>query len=273
MVRPSFDLQPVFETLAENAMVLCEATRASLYRFDGQALRAVVTRNVTAAARDFLIGHPVLPGRGSGSARAALEGRTIHIHDVLSDPEYNYGVVRVESVRTVLALPMLRANELLGVIVIHRGEVRPFTDSHIALMETFADQAAIAIENARLLTELQARTDQLTRSVSELQALGEVSQALSSTLDLDTVLTTIVSRANQLAGTDGCTIYEDDEQAAEFQFRATHNLDEEVVAVARHMPIRRGEGIAGRMAVTREPVQIPDIAEPGAYDGPLRDVL
>jgi GAF domain-containing protein len=127
-------------------------------------------------------------------------------------------------------------------------------------METFADQAAIAIENARLLSELQARTDQLTRSVQELQALGEVSQALSSTLDLETVLNTIVARANQLIGTDSCTVYEYDEHAETFLFRATHGLDEEVVDVARHAPIRRGEGIAGRMAVTREPVQVPDIA-------------
>lgn len=114
---------------------------------------------------------------------------------------------------------------------------------------------------------------QLTRSVQELQALGEISQALSSTLDLDTVLSTIVSRANQLAGTDGCSVYEYDEQAEEFHFRATNTLDEKVVAVARRTPVRRGEGNVGRMAVTREPVQIPDIAQEGAYRGHLRDVL
>src|SRR5215813_109452 len=102
---------------------------------------------------------------------------------------------------------MLRAGELLGVIFIFREEVRPFSESEIALMETFADQAAIAIENARLLNELQDRTAQLTRSVQELRALGEVSHALSSTLDLETVLNTIVSRASELAGTDGCTIW------------------------------------------------------------------
>jgi signal transduction histidine kinase/CheY-like chemotaxis protein len=164
-------------------------------------------------------------------------------------------------------------DELLGVITIYRQEVEAFTESQIALMETFADQAAIAIENARLLAELKARTAELTRSVSELQALGEVGQALSSTLDLETVLNTIVSHANQLAGTDSCTVYEYDEQAQELLLRATHNLDEEVVAVAQRAPIRRGEGVAGRMAVTLEPVQIPDIAEPGAYEGPLRDVL
>jgi hypothetical protein len=168
---------------------------------------------------------------------------------------------------------MLRAGELLGVIYIYKHEVRPFTDNQIALVETFADQAAIAIENARLLTELQARTNQLTRSVQELQALGEVSQALSSTLDLETVLNTIVARANQLVGTDSCTVYEYDENTEAFLFRATHGLDGAVVDVARHAPIRRGEGIAGRMAVTHEPVQISDIAAPGAYTGPLRDVL
>src|SRR6185436_12896271 len=161
----------------------------------------------------------------------------------------------VDSIRTMLAVPMLRADELLGVIMIYRHEVLPFTDGHIALMETFADQAAIAIENARLLTELQARTDQLTRSVSELQALGEVSQALSSTLDLDTVLSTIVSRASQIAGTDSCTVYEYDEQAEALVFRATHNLADEVVAVMQSTPIRRGQGVGGRMAITLEPVQ------------------
>jgi GAF domain-containing protein/CheY-like chemotaxis protein/anti-sigma regulatory factor (Ser/Thr protein kinase) len=271
--RSTFDLQPVFDTLAENAVRLCEAERALITRWDGQILGLVATYNSSPELIAFVDRNPITPGRGSLTGRAALERRTIHVHDVQIDPEMTYGGREVDPIRTALAVPMLRAGELLGVIYIYKHEVRPFTDSQIALVETFADQAAIAIENARLLTELQARTDQLTRSVQELEALGEVSQALSSTLNLETVLNTIVSRANELAGTDGCTIYEYDEQAAEFQFRATHNLDEEVFEVARQVPIRRGEGIAGRMAVTREPVQIPDIAVPGAYDGPLRDVL
>jgi hypothetical protein len=158
-------------------------------------------------------------------------------------------------------------------IVIYRHEVLAFSDGQIALMETFADQGAIAIENVRLLTELQARTGELTRSVQELQALGEVSQALSSTLDLETVLSTIASRASQLAGTDSCTVYEYDEQTEALVFRATHNLADEVVAVMQRTPIRRGEGVGGRMAVTHEPVQVADIAEVGAYSGSLRDVL
>src|SRR5215469_12041274 len=189
--RSTFDLQPVFETLAENAVRLCDAERAVIFRFDGQVLRPVASHNVSAELWDFLDRNPPVPGRGSATARAALQRRIVHVHDVQADPEYTYGGPQVDPYRTIVAIPMLRAGELLGVIVIYRHEVRPFTESQITLMETFADQASIAIENARLLSELQARTADLTRSVQELQALGEVSQALSSTLDLENVLSTI----------------------------------------------------------------------------------
>jgi signal transduction histidine kinase/CheY-like chemotaxis protein/putative methionine-R-sulfoxide reductase with GAF domain len=271
--RSTFDLQPVFEMLAENAVRLCEAERALIWSADGQVLKAVATHNASPELRAFIERNPIAVGRGSTTGRAALERRTTHVHDAQADPDYTYGGLHVEPVRTMLAIPMLRADELLGVITIYRFEVRPFSEGQITLMETFADQAAIAIENARLLSELQARTAQLTRSVEELQALGEVSQALSSTLDLEAVLQTIVYRANQLAGTDACTVYEYDEGAGELHLRATHNLDDEVVAELRRTPIRRGEGAAGRMAITHEPVQIPDMAAPGAYQGALRDVL
>src|SRR5262249_23234990 len=156
---------------------------------------------------------------------------------------------------------------------VRRAQVSPFTDKQIALLQTFADQAVIAIENVRLFNELQARTAQLTQSVEQLTALGDVSRALSSTLALETVLRTIVARANQLAGTEAGSVSEYDEEREEFRLRATNNLDEEVVAVARRTPIRRGEGIQGRMAITRKPVQILDIASDNAYRGPLRDVL
>jgi len=271
--RSTFDLQPVFETLAENAVRLCEAGRGIIWRFDGQVLRAVAGHQISPEFRAFTELNPVSLGRGSATGRAGLERRTVHIHDIRADPEYTSGMGQVEPIRTVLAIPMLRADELLGVITVNRHQVRAFTDGEIALMETFADQAAIAIENARLLTELRERTGELTRTVRELQALGEVSQALSSTLDLDTVLRTIVARANQLAGTDGCSVWEYEEATGEFHFRATDNLDEAVIEVSRRTPIRRGEGNMGRMALTHEPVQIPDIGAKGAYRGPLRDVL
>ena len=168
---------------------------------------------------------------------------------------------------------MFRADELLGVIIIYRHEVRPFTDGQITLMETFADQAAIAIENARLLTELQARTDELTRSVGQLTALEEVGRAVSSTLDLETVLTTIVSRAVQLSGTEAGAIYEYDEAAELFHLRATENMPEEFVDMARATALQKGEGATGQAAVTRQPVQVADIAIAGAYQSRMREVL
>ena len=125
----------------------------------------------------------------------------------------------------------------------------------------------------RLFKELEARTQDLTRSVGELRALGDVGRALSSTLDLETVLQTIVTRASQLAGGDACSVYEYDEATETFHLRATHNLAEEVEAHLRRTPTHKGEGVQGRMAVTRQPVQIPDIAAEDAYRGPRRDIL
>src|SRR6185503_9246923 len=158
------DLQPVFETLAENAVRLCEAEQAVIFRFDGQLLRAVAIHGFTDADAEIVERNPIALERGSASGRAALERRAVHIHDVLADPEFTYLGGQLP-VRTLLAIPMLRANELLGVITIRRDEVLPFSDGQIALVETFADQAAIAIENARLLTELQTKNANLTEAL------------------------------------------------------------------------------------------------------------
>jgi GAF domain-containing protein len=112
-----------------------------------------------------------------------------------------------------LVVPLRLQRELIGILIARRTEVRPFTAAQIKLLETFADQAIIAIENVRLFKGLDERTNELTRSVGELRALGEVGQAVSSTLDLETVLTRIVSHAVQLSGTDGGAIYEYDEHS------------------------------------------------------------
>src|SRR5262249_60017118 len=118
--------------------------------------------------------------------------------------------------RTLLAMPLLREGFPIGAIAIRRTEVRPFTDKQIALLKTFADQAVIAIENVRLFKELEARTHELREAVGELRALGEVGQAISSTLDLQSVLSTIVTQATELSGTDAGVIYEYDEQREVF---------------------------------------------------------
>src|SRR5207245_54884 len=125
--RSTFDLQPVFETLAENAVRLCQAERAFIYRFDGQLLRVGATHNASPELRAFIEANPIRPGRMSGAGRAALELRTVHILDAQADHELTYGSREVDPIRTVLAIPMLRAGELQGVITIYRLEVLPFT--------------------------------------------------------------------------------------------------------------------------------------------------
>ena len=228
--RSGFDLQAVFETVAENSVRLCGGDRAYIFRFDGELLRMVATFNVDPEFRRWVEQNPIRPGRQSGTGRAALERRTIHILDVLADPEYTYRAKKnAEPYRTILGVPMLKGDDLLGVIMINRWEVKPFTDKQIALVETFADQAAIAIENVRLLDALRHRTDELGRSVEELRALGEVSQAVNSTLDLETVLSAIVANAVQLSGTEAGAIYVFEEVQREFHLRATYGMDQQLI--------------------------------------------
>jgi signal transduction histidine kinase len=167
----------------------------------------------------------------------------------------------------MLAAPLLREGVSIGAIMIRRTEVRPFSERQIKLLETFADQAVIAIENVRLFQELEARTRDLAKSVGELRALGDVGQAVSSTLDLEKVLATIVSHAVQLSGCDSGVIYEYDESAQEFNLRANHRMEEEVVEALRSARVRLGEGATGRAAITRTPIQIPDILEQREFTG------
>jgi two-component system, NtrC family, sensor kinase len=167
--RSAFDLNAVFETVAESSVRLCGADRAFIFRFDGELLRMAVAFNSSPEFTEWVAQHPIRPGQHSGSARAALERRTIHIPDVLSDPNYSYGAKDVETIRTVLGVPILMGDDLLGVMMIYHLEVRPFTDKQIALVETFADQAAIAIENVRLFEQVRERTRELTQSLDDLR--------------------------------------------------------------------------------------------------------
>ena len=171
--RSAFDLTPVFTSVAESAVRLCEADRAFIFRFDGELLQMAVGYNVSEEFEDWVRRNPIRPGRHSGSARAALERRTIHIPDVLADPEYSYGAKNVEAIRTILGVPILKGNDLLGVMMIFKLEVRPFSEKQIALIETFAEQAAIAIENARLFNEVQARTQELAKTVEDLEIASQ----------------------------------------------------------------------------------------------------
>jgi GAF domain-containing protein len=214
--RSPTDVQPVFDTIAESSARLCEGEFAWVFRFDGRLLHFAAHHGLSPEAVEAIRRVlPMAPGRGFAAGRAVLKVGVEHIPDVQADAEYTLGGVAAEvNYRSTVAVPMVREGLPIGVIVVTRPRSGPFSDRQIELLKTFADQAVIAIENVRLFKELEARTTELARSVEELKALGEVGRAVSSTLDVETVLETVVSRAAQLAGADGCSIHEYDEAHA-----------------------------------------------------------
>jgi len=266
--RSTFDLEPVLKTLVENATKLCGAERGVIFRLDGEVYRLAVYYGAHSPEWiEFVKRNPLPPGRGSLVGRTAIERRTVHIPDVLADPEHQRAEgQRLAGYRAMLGVPMLREGSAIGVFGLWRHEPKPFTEKQIELVTTFADQALIAIENVRLLQELQARTRDLGRSVEELKALGDVSRAVSSTLDLETVLNTIVARAVELSGANGGLIYEYDEATQEFHLRGSHRMEEELVDLLRAAPIRLGEGATGKAAALRAPVQVADVLDEREYD-------
>src|SRR5262247_1571510 len=156
------DPQPVFQTILDNALRLCEAQNGAVFRFDGEFFRAVAWHNISPAMDAFVQSTPIRPGRESALRRVGLEKRPVHILDMLADPECIVPEpYREEGMRTNLAVPLLKENDLIGAIAIHRQEVRPFTENQIRLLETFAHQAVIAVENIRLFQELKHRTGEL----------------------------------------------------------------------------------------------------------------
>ena len=266
--RSTFDLQVVLDTLVESAARLCGAEMANIWRPKDGAYHLTASYGVTARYKEYLENREFLntiaiePGRGTVVGRVLLERKTVHMHDIQADPDYELGgLVALGGYRTMLGVPMLRQGHPIGVLVLVQSTVRPFTDKQIELATTFADQAVIAIENVRLFDEVQTRTRELAQSVEELQALGEVSQAVNSTLELETVLTTIVGRAVQLSRTDTGAIYVFDEECKEFRLHATYGMSEAMIAAISGQHIGLGDGNVGTATTQRRPVQVSDIRD------------
>jgi signal transduction histidine kinase/DNA-binding response OmpR family regulator len=274
------DLKPVFETLLANATRLCEAKFGNLFLREGDAFRVVAMHGATASYVDFRQREPVIDIGGLPNiplARVVGTKAVQHVPDLTKDQAYIegarpiVGLVESAGARSLLSVPMLKEGEVIGAIAIYRQEVRQFTDKQIELVTNFANQAVIAIENVRLLSELRARTDELGQSVEELRALGEVTQAVNSTLDLQTVLSTIVAKAVDLSDTEAGSIYVMDPATDEFHLRATHGMSEELIAELEQQDIGLGEKTIADAAAHRAPVQFPDLEE----DAPsgVRDIL
>jgi GAF domain-containing protein len=168
--RSTFDLQTVLQTLVESAAKLCDAEKATITRQKDGVLFRGEFYGFSDEFMDYVRNVPVVPDRGSATARALLEGVVVHIPDVQADPDYTFNEAqRLGDFRTIIGVPMLREGKAIGVIVMTRSEVRPFTDKQIELATTFADQAAIAIENVRLFDSVESRTRELTTSLEELR--------------------------------------------------------------------------------------------------------
>jgi signal transduction histidine kinase/putative methionine-R-sulfoxide reductase with GAF domain len=260
--RSTFDLQSVLDTLVESAARLCDADMASINRQSGEAYRQVASYGYSSEFNEFMARHPIPPLRGSIAGRAAFEGRAVQVSDVQTDTEYAFNEgAKFGGLHTMLGVPLLREGRPIGVIVLSRTSVRPFTDKQIELVTTFADQAVIAIENVRLFDEVQARTQELARSVKELQALGEVGQAVNSILDVENVLRTIVAKAAELSATDAGTIYVYEEARDEFRLRATYGMSEAMIAALTDRHVGIGETHIGDAAKRRESIQVADLRD------------
>jgi GAF domain-containing protein len=260
--RSAFDLNAVWRTLVESACTLCDAPQGLIELLDGDVYRLVMQKGYGEAFERYLVENPLRAGSPSGTGRAASTGVVSHIPDVLQDPDYRLTEgQRLGGYRANLAVPLLREQKVIGVFVLARPTPGPFTPRQIELVRTFADQAVIAIENVRLFDEVQARTKELAASLDELRALGEVSQAVNSTLDLETVLATIVAKAVQLSGTAAGAIYVFDELQRAFHLRATYGMDRELIDALTHQRIGLDEPNVELALAQREPIQVADLRE------------
>ena len=251
--RSPTDVQPVLDAIVESAARVCGVDDVLLRLQQGNML------TVRAHFGSIPIGRAEVSVDDPTFLWIRQHG-TLHIQDTRAALN-DFPVLGSAGWRSWFAVPLRQQGEFIGTLGARRIEVRPFTPAQMKLLETFADQAVIAIENVRLFKELQERTRELVESVEEMKALGEVGQAVSSSLDLETVLATIVSRAVDLSGTDCGVIYEFDETTQEFNLRASHRMEPEAVEGLRAARIKLGEGATGQAAMTRAPVQIPDTFE------------
>jgi GAF domain-containing protein len=269
--RSTFDLQTVFDALVDSAARLCEAESAFIYQYGGNVLRMAAGYNVSPGLREFEDRNPLRLARDSGAGRAALERRTIHIADVQADPEYTYGAAWVSPYRTVLAVPMLRDDELLGAVIVFRHEVRPFTDKQTELLTTFADQAAIAIQNVRLFEEVQARTRELSEALEQQTATSEVLRVISSSPgELEPVFQAMLENATRICEADLGTmaLYED----GGFRQFALRGAPPAYAELRQREPVvhPHPEAPLGRLARTKNVVHVDDLlAQPDHAKGGL----
>jgi signal transduction histidine kinase/DNA-binding response OmpR family regulator len=269
--RSTFDLQTVLDTLVESAARLCHADRTVIRIARGGLYHHVSDYGFLPEVTERMVREPVEPtDAGSMVGRVLFEGKAVHLIDAQADLDKDMARrARMTGTHSFLGVPLMREGSPIGVLLLQRSVIQPFTDKQTGLATTFADQAVIAIENVRLFEDVQVRTRELAQSVEELRALGEVTQAVNSTLDLDTVLTTIVAKAVQLSNTEAGVIYVFDELDQTFRVRATYGLSEELIAAIQDQELGASDAIR-QATQDGQPKEMPDIGD--EPPSPVREI-
>jgi len=258
--RSTSDVDAVLGAVVDSARKLCHANVSQIHLVEDKVLRLVRSSGLSEAGVDFMTRHPMGPDRQSLIGRVQLYGTTQQITDVLSDPDYaRFDLHRLAGLRTVLGVPMRLDGELVGVLLVWRIEVNPFGDRETAVLTTFATQAAIAIRQADLLRALENRQQELGHKVEQLEALREIGQAVSSSLDPDEVLERIVTHAVQLTGTDGGSMLELTDNG--FRVRSAYGTSPELLERLRATRIDVDGTLVGRAATEGRPRQVPDLRD------------
>jgi signal transduction histidine kinase len=260
--RSGFELEPIFQTVVHHAMRLCRADAGNIFTNERDHYRLAWISGGSEEYRLELAARDIPLGRGTLVGRVGLERRPVHLPDVLADPDYEWSEAqRLGGFRTIVGVPMLSEGDVIGVISLWRRNVDSFTAREIEVATTLAAQGAIAIRNANLMQQLELRTRELARSVDELEGLRRVGEAVSSSLDPHEVLSTIVTHAVQLSGTEGGSIFEFHDEAEAFEIRAAFGTSKELLAALRATRVGLRNTLVGRSALTHTPIAVPDIAD------------
>jgi class 3 adenylate cyclase/putative methionine-R-sulfoxide reductase with GAF domain len=266
--RSVFDLQKILEFVAETAARLCAAKQVGIFLQENNVYRFTVGFGLTPAYREIEERAAIKPGPETLVRRRALEGETVHILDVLSDPQYGpKDDVRTANVRSVLGVPLAREGKVVGVIVLAREAVASFSSEQIELVRTFADQAVIAIENARLLDELRQRTNDLTESLEQQTATSEVLQVISgSPGELEPVFAAMLASATRICEAKFGNLFL--REAETFRAVAWHG-EATYVESWRQEPLTIKTDVPdiplARLAATKQRVHIADLRQDAAY--------
>jgi signal transduction histidine kinase len=272
--RTAFDLQRVLETLLESTVRLAGAKHGMIFRYDGECCRAAADYNNPPGLLELWQRTAIRAGRHTATGRALLELRPVQIADAQSDPDYHFPeALRLQSFRSLLAVPLLREGVPLGVITVWKTEIAPFTDRQIELVTTFADQAVIAIENVRLFEAEQQRTRELSESLEYQTATGDILRVISSSpIDVQPVFDTIAANAVRLSGATFSVVIRFDGEMMELV--SSHKLGDPtgIEALRRAFPRRPDPGGAADRALLNKTIaHIPDVLDDPDY-APFREL-